>query len=122
MKFKLPQDTERVSWTKHVKEKMRFYRLSESRLRRLLRNPKRQETGIAPGTIAVMQPAGSKKHPTEIWLMYQTINQKSKIKNQKLRIITAWRYPGASPIREAPPIPEDISQEIGKLWKIKVEN
>ena len=96
---------------------MKFYNLSESRLRRLLRNPKRKEAGIVPGTIALMQPAGSKKHPTEIWLMYQIV--KLKDKSQKFKIITAWRYPGVSPIREPLPIPEDISQEIEKLWSVK---
>lgn len=105
MFFKSPKDDKRISWTKHVKEKMKFYSLSESRLRRLLLNPKRKEAGIAPGTIAVMQPAGSKKNPQEIWLMYQ-------IKNKKLRIITAWRYPGISPIREPPPVPKDIIQDL----------
>lgn len=109
MLFKYPKNDKRISWTRHVKEKMKFYNLSESRLRRLLHNPKRKETGIAPGTIAVMQPAGSKKHPTEIWLMYQKTGR-------KIKIITAWRYPGVSPVREPPPIPEDISQDL-KVWK-----
>ena len=81
MLLKEPKNTEKVSWTKHCKEKMRYYQLSENRLKRVLRNPKRIEEGIAPGTIAIMQPAGTKKHPTEIWLMYQII--KSKVKSQK---------------------------------------
>lgn len=119
MFFKPPKNDERISWTKHAKEKMKFYRLSETRLKRLLLKPKRKEAGIAPGTIAVMQPAGSKKHPTEIWLMYQITNQKSESKNQKLRIITAWRYPGKSPAREPPPIPEDIVQDLIKKDKIE---
>lgn len=94
-------------WTKHAKRKMKYYRLSESRVKRVLNNPKRKEIGIAPGTIAMMQPAGSKKHPTEIWLMYQ-------IKQNKIKIITAWRYPGRSPIRGPVPIPEEILQELEK--------
>ncbi len=110
--FKEPKNTDRIFWTKHCKEKMRFYGLSESRLKRLLLNPERVEEGIAPKTIAIMQPVGTKKHPTEIWLMYQIINQKSKIKNQKIRIITAWRYPAISPIGEEIPIPEDILDEL----------
>lgn len=109
--FKPPKNDERISWTKHAKEKMKFYRLSESRLRRVLFNSKRKEVGIAPGTTAVMQPAGSKKHPTEIWLMYQKIGKKA---GNKIKIITAWRYPGVSPVREPPPIPEDILRDLTK--------
>ena len=69
-----------LSWTKHSKRKMNYYRLSESRVKRVLNNPKRKEMGVAPGTIAVMQPASS-KHSSEIWAMYQVI--KSKVKSQK---------------------------------------
>ncbi|MBL7141811.1 hypothetical protein ISS21_01800 [Patescibacteria group bacterium] len=97
--LKPPKNDARIIWTKHLVSKMRQYGLSETRLRRLLENHQRQEPGIAPGTIAIMQSAGSKKHPTEIWLMYQNVGQKK-------RIITAWRYPGVSPKREVP-IPED---------------
>lgn len=114
MFFKAPKDTEKFSWTKHVKEKMKFYRLSEGRLKRVLKNPSRQEKGIAPNTIATMQRAGTKKHPTEIWLMYQIIKVK---KREKIRVISAWRYPGISPIGEAIPIPEDILRELDGLIK-----
>ena len=110
MRFKEPKDTDQFSWTKHIKEKMKFYGLSERRLKRVLKNPTRQEKGIAPGTIAIMQRAGTKKHPTEIWLMYQKVGK-------KIRIITAWRYPGISPVREPPPIPKDI---LKFLWKLKL--
>ncbi len=126
MLLKTPRVNERIFWTKHSKEKMRQYRLSENRLKRVLRFPERKETGIAPETIAVMQSTGRKKRPTEIWLMYQIVNQKSNLKNQKslpvgrqekIKIISAWRYPGRSPIREAPPIPEDILQELNRIIK-----
>ena len=116
---------QKIVWTSHSHDKMRYYRLSEQRIKRVLRNPLRVEEGIAPNTIAVMQTAGSGKHPYEIWAMYQVINQKSKVKsqnlgkqnlgNQKLRIISAWRYPGKSPKRN--PIPEEILQEIQGLIK-----
>ena len=96
--FKSPKSDEKVIWTRHAKEKMRQYQLSESRLRRLLDRPNRQEEGIAPGTVALMSPAGTRR-PTEIWLMYEKVGQKKKI-------ITAWRYPGKSPVREIP-IPEE---------------
>lgn len=105
MKFIFQQ--ERFYWTKHVKNKMRYYGLSENRLKRVLHSPDRKELGIAPTTVAVMQKAGTKKHPTEIWLMYQKDKTKTKI-------ITAWRYPGISPKRQPPPIPEDI------LWQLNL--
>lgn len=113
MRLKLPKNDQRLLWTKHVKKKMQQYQLSERRLRRVLRLPSRVEKGIAPDTIAIMQPTGTKKHPTEIWLMYQTISEKLR----KIRIISAWRYPGISPTGKPPPIPEDILSELGNLIK-----
>lgn len=96
-----------ILWTKHAIGKMNYYRLSESRLKRVLNNPKRKELGIAPNTIALMQPANS-KHISEIWLMYQNL------KEGRIRIVTAWRYPGKSPIRGPIPIPEEILKELGE--------
>jgi len=109
MFLKEPQNTKEIYWTRHVKEKMRYYGLTEGRLRRILKSPKRREKGIAPRTIALMQPAGTKK-PTEIWLMYQQISQRK-------RMISAWRYPGISPKGEPIPIPEDILEELKKELK-----
>lgn len=60
-----------LHWTSHSRNKMRFYGLSESRIKRVISYPKRIEEGIAPDTIAMMQPAGSEKHPYEIWVMIQ---------------------------------------------------
>lgn len=119
MFLKLPKNDEKIFWTKHSKAKMRQYQLSEKRVLRVLRHPERKEIGIAPNTIAIMQTAGTKKHPTEIWLMYQIINQKSKIKSPKLRIISTWRYPGRTPVGEPPPIPDDVLQDIWKEGIIK---
>ena len=107
---KKPQGDKTYEWTLHVQEKMRFYNLSESRVRRVLHSPKRTEWGIAPNTVAMMQPSASSKTPYEIWIMFQEINQAGK---KKRRIITAWRYPGKSPVRD--PIPEDILREIKKF-------
>lgn len=107
MFFKEPKNTKEIYWTRHVKEKMQYYGLSEGRLRRILKSPKRQEKGIAPKTVALMQPAGTKK-PNEIWLMYQQAGQKK-------RIISAWRYPGISAQGEPIPIPEDILDILKKI-------
>ena len=104
-------DKKNILWTKHVKGKMIYYQLSDKRVKRVLRSPNRIETGIAPITLAVMQSAGTKKNPTEIWVMYQTL------KSRKLRIISAWRYPGISPKREPPPIPKDALAELQRIIK-----
>ena len=109
MYLKLSEDG-KIFWTKHSKEKMRQYQLSENRLKRVLRNPERKEVGVAPRTIAIMQTAGTKKHPTEIWLMYQLIK-----KPKRMKIISAWRYPGRSPIGK-PPIPEDVLEDLENIF------
>jgi len=121
--------TENLIWTQHSLHKLRQYNLSVSRIKRVLRHPKRKEVGVAPDTVAVMQPAGTPKHPYEIWAMYQ---QKLKVKSEKSRlrqgfggqvkvkndgritIISAWRYPGVSPIHEPPPIPEEVWEILNK--------
>lgn len=93
-------------WTKHAKAKMRYYALSEQRVRRVLKTPSRIEEGIALETIALMQRAGSKKHPYEVWIM---------VKDEKARrkIISAWRYPGITKASE--PLPEEILREFREI-------
>jgi len=104
---------EKLLWTKHITGKMKQYGLSEQRLKRVLRNPHRIEEGIAPNTSAVMQKTGTKKNPTEIWLMYQITKQKPNAR--KIKMISAWRYPGISPKKEGVPIPSDILLELKNL-------
>ncbi len=82
---------------------MNFYHLSKQRVRRVLNSPKRTESGIAPNTIAMMQVAGSNKHPYEIWVMI------SKTKTRQ-KIISAWKYPGRT--KPGEPLPEEILREI----------
>ena len=120
MFFKLPENTEKIHWTNHVKDKMKQYQLSEKRVLRILRKPERKEEGIAPRTVAAMQSSGTKKHPTEVWMMYQTVKVKSKDqKFKKARIISAWRYPGRTPIGKKPTIPDDILSELDQIIKNK---
>lgn len=117
MRFKIPQNTENLIWTRHAIEKMKQYQLSEGRIRRVLHTPARVEEGIAPRTIAIMQPTGSVKRPSEIWVMYQTFNSKKQNlktrrksflgRRTKIKIISVWRYPGRSPLRQPPPIPPE---------------
>ncbi len=85
---------------------MRYYNLSESRVKRAIRNPTRVEEGIAPGTIAAMQTAGSKKHPHEIWVMIVDTPERR-------RIISAWRYPGIT--KSGGPLPGAILKEFSEV-------
>jgi len=98
--FKKPKE---FFWTNHAQRKMRFYRLSESRVKRVLHTPKRVEQGIAPDTAAMMQRAGTLKHPYEIWVMVQDTDKHRKI-------ISAWRYPGTT--KPGEPLPEEILREV----------
>lgn len=82
-----------LNWTAHAKAKMQFYKLSPSRVRHVLYAPKRVEEGVAPKTVAVMQPGSIKMDgqketwSQEIWVMFQDSPQERKV-------ISAWRYPG----------------------------
>ena len=105
-------DKEKYFWTSHSKIKMRQYRLSEQRVLRVLRRPDRKEEGIAEGTLAAMQITGTKKHPTEIWLMYVLLKKPLGIK-----IISTWRYPARSPINQPPPVPQDILEQLDDILK-----
>lgn len=120
MFLKLPKNNETIRWTKHSKRKMQQYRLSEKRVLRILRKPDRKEEGIASGTIARMQITGTKKHPTEAWMMYQIIKKSPNTGQAKIiKIISAWRYPGRTPVGQRPVIPEDILEELFQEGIIK---
>jgi len=114
MFFKLPKNDSEIFWTNHAIEKMKYYGLSENKIRNVLWRPVRVEEGIAPQTIAIMQPYGSQKHPKEIWLMYQEFTQQNK---RKKRIISAWRYPAVSPKGKEIYIPDDVQEILAKIRK-----
>ena len=100
-------------WTNHARDKMRYYRLTESRLKRIIRHPARTEEAVLEGAVACMQLSEGKKY-SEIWVMYVIINLKRKAINAKqIKIITAWRYPGKSPARD--PIPAEILREVKNI-------
>lgn len=141
-------------WTEHSRMKMRHYRLTESRVKRVIRHPARIEEGVLENGIAVMQPAEGKKY-SEIWAMYVLTRgnafsrhdssrpapgslRKSEISAEggpsksrfslsrkriaarngwegarRIKIITAWRYPGKSPARD--PVPAEILKEIRRI-------
>lgn len=120
MQFKFPKNNDKYQWTEHVKGKMVYYGISESLIKRIVRFPKRKEEGIAPKTIAVMQPTSNKKQ--EVWVMYQPVGRRptgglqltANSLQPKVKIISSWRYPGVSHVGKKIPIPEEILQEIGK--------
>ena len=89
-------------WTNHSHSKMRQYRLSEARVKRVLSFPSRIEVGIADKTLALMQKAGTAKNPYEIWVMVQDTPKRRKI-------ISAWRYPGET--KPGEPLPKEILKE-----------
>lgn len=97
----LRNDSHKLSWTLHAQAKMMYYRLSPMRVRRVLNAPKRVEEGVAPKTIAMMQPAslkaaggrggaaGEDRWTQEIWVMVADTSRGR-------RVISAWRYPGVT--------------------------
>ena len=115
-------------WTQHAEIKMRQYRLTPSRVKRIIRYPARIEEGIFEDAVACMQPAGG-KHYSEIWTLYVLVKSRmgqsafakapSVVKTladksaDKVKIISAWRYPGKSPERD--PIPPDVLREIRNI-------
>lgn len=99
--------SEKYVFTTHSLYKIKYYGLSEQRVKRIIRHPARTEEAVILGMIAAMQPAGRKNY-SEIWTIYKPIK-----KQEKIKIITAWRYPGKSPINN--PIPTEILEEIKSL-------
>ncbi len=95
-----------IVWTNHAENKIRYYSLSKRKLKRLLYDFDRKEYGIAPDTIALMGRV-KKTRETEIWLMYESLKD-------KIKIISAWRYPGITKSDESFYIPSDVFEEINK--------
>lgn len=110
MQFKPPKNDAKYQWTVHVQDKMRYYGISESLIKRIVRFPERKEEGIAPKTVAAMKPTSSKKQ--EIWVMFQRMGKSTVMSAGKVKIISAWRYPGVSPLGRKIPIPDEILQEL----------
>lgn len=115
MKLREPKNTEKYYWTEHVKFKMKHYGLGAQRVLGVINNPKRKEEGIVKNTIAVMKPVNPKKTngkenwKQEIWVMYQI----RPVKFNRMKIISAWRYPGVSPKKN--PVPEEVLAEIENI-------
>ena len=127
MPLQFPKNDDKYSWTNHVGRKMMFYGLSADRVKRVVRNPYRSEKGVAPNTIAVMQPgrtigAVANKPASwkeEVWVMYAEKKtrpqEKQNFIGKKKVIITAWPYPEKA-LRGKPfPIPADILEELKSI-------
>ena len=112
MLIRFPKDDKYFSWTRHMKNKMFFYSISESKVKSVFKNPTRKEEGVAPKTSATMKRNDSKSKKEEIWVMYQSGNIKNKTKNGKTILISAWRYPGVSKKSDKIPIPDDILEAL----------
>jgi hypothetical protein len=110
-----------LQWTLHARAKMNHYRLTPSRVRHVMHSPKRGEEGVAPRTVAMMQPAsikttgarvggraggaGAKQESwtQEIWVMVQDAKDGR-------RVISAWRYPGVTKPRAAAFLKKEYSE------------
>ncbi len=111
--FKIPKEDHKFRWTNHVVRKMQYYGLTPSRVLRVIRAPERVEDGVADGTLAAMQTAGTKAKPWEIWVMWRDLTKSAgPLGVSKKVVITAWRYPGTSQVRERVPIPSDVLAEL----------
>lgn len=137
--MKPPKNDSKYTWTSHAWMKMRYYGISEQRIKRIVRFPARIEEGIAEDTIAAMCPYGTSPagrqsngapaYRGEIWVMYKIVDGKKGgsdshdkteksianyfLPSKKIKVITAWRYPGQSAKRD--PIPAEILAEIRGL-------
>lgn len=105
-----PKNDGRYLWTNHITLKMAHYRISPSLVKRIVRFPNRVEEGVAENTVAAMKLSDSSKRREEIWTMYQVAKGETGRAKPKIKLITAWRYPGKSPERD--PIPEEIMNEV----------
>jgi hypothetical protein len=103
--FKVQKNDGKYYWTNHIIQKMIYYKISPSRVKRIIRVPDRIEESIVPGLVAAMKKF-SKGAKEEIWTIY-------KMDKKKLTLISAWRYPGKSPERN--PIPQEILVEIRSI-------
>lgn len=124
-RFKFPENDSDYYWTLHSKSKMLQYRISGQKIKLVLNNPTRVESGIAPKTSAVMKRNDTLKRKEEIWVMYQLImtdnrqqmtSDKRAGKKKRTVIISVWRYPGISKKRELT-VPEDTLAALEEIKK-----
>src|SRR3989344_4454017 len=111
MLFRFPKNDSSFVWTDHVKSKMLQYRMSDQKIKTILKNPNRTESGVAPRTVAVMKRNDTPKRKEELWVMYQNLATRERGQVTRKKVISVWRYPGISPKREVP-LPEGLLEEL----------
>jgi hypothetical protein len=99
---------DRYIFTNHARAKMKHYGISESLVKRIIRYPDRIEEAIVEDLIAAMKKTNSNKFP-EVWTMYTPIKEDSG----KIKVITAWKFPGESSSRD--PIPQSVIDEVRSI-------
>ena len=114
------KNTRELFWTNHSKMKLLQYGLSPNLVKTVIRRPERTENGIAPKTTVVMKRKDTKKTKREVWVMMQkqetrNSEQETKEKNtSRVKIISAWIYPGVSPKGKDIYVPEDVWDVLGE--------
>ncbi len=91
--MKQPKNDSKYIWTTHAWEKMQQYGISEQRVKRIVRFPKRTEEGVLDGAVAAMSPCGRSavgrqpSHTSEMWVMYVLSDERRKgISNDEFQI------------------------------------
>lgn len=116
----------RYQFTEHSRYKMQQYNLSEQRVTRIIRAPKRTEEGIAERTIAVMQPGmvrrdakGKETWTQETWVMFvkQGATNKEQGARSKDQRATNKEQQIESPHSSGSLLPAPCSLKIISAWR-----
>lgn len=134
MLYKEVKNDKRYFWTSHSRYKLVQYNLGPGIIKRIVRKPDRIEEGLAPNTVAVMKDRSTKSQEKEIWVMYQRESKMQKLKCKnidlvsektkknistgRLKIISAWIYPGKTKKGKEIFIPEDVLAELQKEFSV----
>ena len=126
MLYKEVKNDRKYFWTSHSKYKLVQYGLGPSVIKRVIRRPDRVEEGIAPETVAVMKDRSTKSQEKEVWVMYQReVKSKNlKVKSEdnfstgRIKIISAWIYPGKTKKGKEIFIPDDVLEELQKFSEL----
>jgi len=111
--------SKQISWTRHAQAKMAFYRLSEQRVMRVIHSPKRIEEGVAPKTVAMMQPVSVR---TRTETVLSEAPQRNAERNRRMPL----RFKSAVPLEGNNMKPKEswsqeiwvMVQDLGKQRKI----
>lgn len=131
MKWKEPKKSSLYRWTIHAVEKMKYYGLSEMRVKSVIKKPLRIEENFLEDVVLAMQPQSVKRDKktnkkiwsSEIWVMYKYVDIKQQMninipekfenlfqKQKSILVISSWKYPGITNNNGV--IPIEIENEI----------